>query len=100
MYKIPDQVVKFIEKTMQTWGVEFTAGVKSLVELKIQRGIFQGDALSPLLFVIAMMPLNHILRKCTVGYRLSKSHGKINLLMCIDDIKLFSKNKKELETLI
>ena len=27
----------------------------------IQRGTFQVDALSPLLFVIAMMPLNHIL---------------------------------------
>ena len=26
----------------------------------IPRVIFQGDALSPLLFVIAMMPLNHI----------------------------------------
>ena len=29
---------------------------------------FQGDALSPLLFLIAMMPLNHILWKCAVGY--------------------------------
>ena len=25
MYKIPDQVVQFIEKTMQTWRVELTA---------------------------------------------------------------------------
>ena len=29
------------------------------VEVKIQRGEFHGDSLSPLLFVIAMMPLNH-----------------------------------------
>ena len=46
---------------------------KSIAETKIQRGIFQGDALSPLLFIIAMMPLNHILRKCTAGYKLSRS---------------------------
>ena len=47
-----------------------------------------------------MMPLNHILRKCTAGYKLSRSQEKINHLMYIDDIKLFAKNEKELETLI
>ena len=35
---------------------------KTLVEVKILRGIFQRDALSHLLFVIAMMPLNYILK--------------------------------------
>ncbi len=62
--------------------MELTAGGRSLAKTKIQRGIFQEDALSPLLFIIAMMPLNHILRKCTAGY------------------KLFAKNEKELDTLI
>ena len=77
-----------------------TTGGKSLAEVKIQRGIFQGDALSPLLFVIVMIPLNHIIRKCTAGYKLSKSQEKINLLMYMDDFKHFAKNGKELETLI
>ena len=72
MYKIPDQIVQFIVNTMQTWRVELAAGGKGFAEVKIQRDIFQGDALSPLLFVIAMMPLNHILRKCTAGNKLSK----------------------------
>ena len=73
---------------------------KALAEIKIQRGIFRGDALSPLLFIIAMMPLNHILRKCTAGYKLSRSQEKINHLMYMDNIKLFAKNEKNLETLI
>ena len=47
-----------------------------------------------------MMPLNHILRKCTAGYKLCRSQEKINHLMYMDDIKLFTKNEKELETLI
>ena len=47
-----------------------------------------------------MMPLNHILRKCTAGYKLIRSQEKINHLMYMDDIKLFAKNEKELETLI
>ena len=100
MYKISDEVINFIDKTRKTWRVELTAGGRRLAEAKIQRGIFQGDALSPLLFIIAMMPLNHILRKCTAGYKLSSSQEKVNHLMYMDDIKLFAKNEKELETLI
>ena len=80
--------------------MELTVEGKNLAELKIQRGIFHGDALSPLLFVIVMMALNHILMKCTARYKLTKSQEKINHLMYTDDIKLFAKNEKELETLI
>ena len=47
-----------------------------------------------------MMPLNQILRKCIAGYKLSSSQEKIHYLMYMDDIKLFAKNEKELETLI
>ena len=57
----------------------------------IQRGIFQVDALSPLLFDIATTPLNHIIRKCTAGYKLSKLQEKMNHLMYIDDIKMLVK---------
>ena len=49
---------------------------KILTVEKIQRGIFQGDALSPLLYVIAMMLLRHLLRKYTEGYQLHKSQEK------------------------
>ena len=86
--------------SMKNWRVELTAGGKNLAETKIQRCIFQGDALSPLLFIIAMMQLNHILRKCTAGYNLSRSQEKIDHLMYKDDIKLCAKNEKELEILI
>ena len=47
-----------------------------------------------------MMPLNRILRKCIAGSKLSGLQEKINHLMNLDDIKLFAKNEKELETLI
>ena len=85
---------------MKTWRVELTAGGRSFAEAMFQKGIFQGDALSPLHFINVMMPLNHIPRKCTTEYELSRSQEKINHLIYIDDIKLFAKNEKELETLI
>ena len=61
MCKMSYEVKKFIEKTRKNWRVERTTGGKILDEVKIYEGIFQGNALSPLLFVIAMML--HILRK-------------------------------------
>ena len=94
------ETINFIEKTMKNWRVELTAGGKSLAETKIHIGILQGDAQSPLLFIIAMMPLIHILRKCTAGYKLSRSQEKVNHQMYMDDIKLFAKNEKELGALI
>ena len=50
--------------------------------------------------MIVMMPLNRILRKCTARYKLSRLQEKISHLMYMDDVKLFIKNEKELETLI
>ena len=47
-----------------------------------------------------MMPLSHIHRKCAAGYTITKLQQKINYLMYMDDIKLFTKNEKELETVI
>ena len=97
MYKISHEVINFIEKNMQNWRVKLTIGGKSLAETKIQRDIFQ-DALSPLLFIIALMPLNPIIRKYSAEYKLSRSQEKINHPMYMDDIKLFAKNEKELLT--
>ena len=99
MYK-SGEVIKFIENIMESQRVELTVGGKSSAEVKIQRGIFQGDVLSSLLWVIVIMLLNHILRKCTHGYKLHKTQVKINHLIYMGDIKLLAKNEKEFETLI
>ena len=82
---------------MKTWRVELTAGWRILAEAKFQRGICQGDALSPLLLIIAMIPLNHIHRKYSAGYKLSKSQENINHLMYMEDFILLAKNEKTTE---
>ena len=38
MYKMSHEVINFIEKTMKTWRVEFSAGGRSLGEVMVQRG--------------------------------------------------------------
>ena len=97
---LSDKLTKLTTETLKNLKVELTERGEKLGEVKIQRGIFQGDALSPLLFVIAMKPLNHILRKCTRSYKFTKLQEKINHFMYMDDIKLFTNNEKQLVTLI
>ena len=44
MYKISDEVIKFIEHTIKNWRVKLTAGEKCFAEVKIQKGNFQEEA--------------------------------------------------------
>ena len=71
MYKISHEVINFTEKTKKNWRVELTEGERNLAETKIERGIFQGDALSYLPFMIAMMSLNDILKNAPLGISLA-----------------------------
>ena len=82
-HKVPHRNHEKLESGIDTWR-------KNLAEVKIQKVIFQEDSQSPLLFVIAMMSLTHILRKCTRGHKLHKSQEKINHLIYMDDPKLFA----------
>ena len=85
MYKMPDEVINFIEITTKTCQVELTVGGNKLAETKVQRGIFQRDAHSPLQLIIAMIPLNNIPRKGRARYchviAQGDDRGKINTIL-------------------
>ena len=46
----------FLAESMKSWRVELISGEENLGEVKIRRGIFQGDSLSPML-VLCLLPL-------------------------------------------
>ena len=48
------------------------SGNEELARVNIPRGIFQGKTLSPLLFVIGLIPLSQTLRKVNAEYQLGK----------------------------
>ena len=86
---------------MKNWATELTSwGGENLGKVNIRRGIFQGDSLSPLLFVICMIPLTKVPRKIRAGYVIKEGNLKVNLLLFMDDLKLFGKNEREIDSLV
>ena len=99
MMCIATNVVNFLEKTMKSWRVELTCGSQTLGKVPTKRGIFKGDALSPLLFVISLTPLAQILRAANPGYGFQIGETT-NHQLFMDDLKLYSKSEKALNSLI
>uniref|UniRef100_A0A3Q4GLN3 Carbonyl reductase 1 n=1 Tax=Neolamprologus brichardi TaxID=32507 RepID=A0A3Q4GLN3_NEOBR len=62
-------------------------------------GIYQGDALSPLLFSIRLNPLSEIIDKTDYGYRL-RTGAVVSHLLYINDIKLYAKSERDIDSLI
>ena len=100
IYNIASNITAVIKNGMKQWNTELTSGNEKLCKIDIKRGIFQGDSLSPLLFVMCMMPLSTLLEKGKAGYDLGNNRGKINHLLYMDDLKLYARNKKETDALI
>ena len=100
MFGIARNMDNLIKKSMDQWQTVLTSNGETLGNVEINRGIFQGDSLSPLLFVLVMTPLTFILRKTKVGYKMSNESQKINHLLFMDDLKLYASNKNQLESLV
>ena len=68
------------------WKTVLTSGVVEPGQDDIRRGIFQGDSLSPLPFIVVMLPLTLELRKMKV--RQAKDIRSINQLFFMDNLTL------------
>ena len=82
------------------WKLELTSNGLSLGNVEIRRGIFQGDSLSPLLFVLCMILLSLILREVKFHYEFGDKKTKINHLLFMDDLKLFAKSNAQNNSLV
>ena len=95
-----DNIKALISNSMKQWKTVLTADGVKLGDVEIKRGIFQGDSLSPLLFVVIMIPLSIVLRKMKAGYHMNKNTNAVNHLLFMDDLKLYGSNKNQLDSLI
>ena len=67
---VATNITSFMEKAVKMWNTTLTINGETIGEVKIKRGIFEGDSLSPLLFVISLIPLTITLRAMNKGYKL------------------------------
>ena len=100
LFGIAENVRKFMSDSMRSWKLELTSSGESLGDVHIQRGIFQGDSLSPLLFVLCIIPLTLTLRKVAAFYEWGNKEFRINHLLFMDDLKLFAKNQDQIDSLV
>ena len=103
MYKMHPVLITFIEENMSQWKTNMPLvnmeGVLKTGPIRIKRGIFQGDSLSPLLFTMSLNPLSQELQKTGYGYQLDEQ-TKINHLFCVDDLKLYGTSDNQQTRLI
>ena len=95
---------------MTKWNTDITLrhtkGEINIPNVKIRRGIYQGDSLSPLLFCLTLDPLSKLLKSNNIGYNLSTDLGKdaakkiINHLLFMDDLKLYADSDENLNKLV
>ena len=97
---IAENIKRLLVNSMEKWKVMLCSGNSELGEVEIKQGIFQGDSLSPLGFVLALIPLSLTLRKTKAAYEFSESKEKINHLLFMDDLKMYSCNEKGLNSLV
>jgi hypothetical protein len=100
LMKIDPKVVSLLTAAMQKYRTTLVCDNSEIGEVKISRGIFQGDSLSPLLFVMALFPLSQLLATSNRGFKYNKSDPNISHLWFVDDLKLYAKSEDEMKGMI
>ena len=77
--RVNSKIVRFCKSSMEME----TGGMESK-PIKIQRGAFQGDSLSPLLLCKALIPLTNELNRADCGYQTPAAERKTSHLLCMD----------------
>lgn len=99
LYKVAPQIRHALTTIMSKWETTLFLNNKALGCIRINRGIFQGDSLSPLWFCLALRPLSTMLNKRNYGYQVANNQ-KINHLVYMDDLKLIGQSTDELKYML
>ena len=98
MMGVATNIGRFLGKAMGMWKTTLTIDNDTIGDVKIRRGIFQGDSLSPILFIMALIPLSIVLQNRQNGYKINDI--TVNHLLYMDDLKIYSKSDREMESLL
>ena len=77
LFGVAKNIKSLLVNSMEKWKVMLRSGRSELGEVEIKRGIFQGDSLSPLVFVLALITLSLILRKAKQHMSFQKAKRRL-----------------------
>lgn len=106
LYKVSEIFINFLQQSMRNWNLWLFCHGTQLCNINVRRGIFQGDSLSPLLFIMTLFPLSEVVLNKTWGYKMKLSDESepgvitVNHLLYMDDIKLYAKSGAQLKKMI
>jgi hypothetical protein len=101
MCGISSSIINLFEASFKQCFVDLTLGNDLIGNIKIRRGLFQGDSVSPIHFIISLIPLSILLNNLDVGYSLDSREGpRISHRLYMDDLKLYAENKEDMQLLI
>ena len=93
-------IVYLLKETIKNWKANLICSNTDQGAAKKNRGIFQGDSLSPLLFVVSLLSLTLVLWKMKQGYSFDKGKSKLNHLLFMDDLKLYGGSQPHIDSRI
>ena len=101
-YNFPPWILNFLKDIISKWKLSIRAGKDEILEKSVERGILQGDSLSPLLFVLCIDPLSRQLNGAHKKLNIPTESGTYitNHLLFIDDLKLLAESDKVLKELM
>ena len=82
LFGVAENIKSLLVNSMEKWKVMLCSGNYELGEIKTKQSIFQRYSLSPLVSLV--------LRKVKAAYEFSESKEKINPLLFMNDLKLYS----------
>ena len=103
---IPTEIIHAVKSLTNNWATilrihSITGTIESDL-IKFVRGIFQGDTLSVILFILSVNPLSFILKQCKGYYVGSSANRSVNLthLFFVDDLKLYTTTMDNLKAML
>jgi hypothetical protein len=103
IYKIDPLIINSLQQLMKKWTTTLQVKAKNnqivIDPIRIQRGLYQGDSLSPSRFCLALNPLSRLNRtNCGFGMHFDNQKiQRLDRLIYMDDIKVHAATNNQLK---